>query len=85
MMENIKQEVSELRGEMTHLKAGMDHLTSLVEILVAAQVNPSRKEEAMEKVFTETLKSFFHEEIIVDAPSDCLDMLKVGVRLEEDV
>ena len=52
-MENIKQEVSELRREMTILKAGMDHSTVLVEILVAAQVNPSRREEAMIKVFTD--------------------------------
>ena len=52
-MENIKQEVSELRREMTILKAGMDHSTVLVEILVAAQVNPSKKEEAMIKVFTD--------------------------------
>ena len=40
-MENIKQEVSELRGEMTNLEASMEHLTGLVEILVGAQVNPS--------------------------------------------
>ena len=58
-MENIKQEVSELRREVTILKAGLDHLTGLVEILISAQVNPSRREEARIKVFTETLKSFF--------------------------
>ena len=52
-MENIKQKVSELRREMTILKAGMDHSTVLVEIFVAAQVNPSKKEEAMIKVFTD--------------------------------
>ena len=42
-MENIKQEVSELRREMTILKASMEHLTGLVETLVAAQVNPFAK------------------------------------------
>ena len=52
-MENIKQEVSELHKEVTILKAGMDHLTVLVKILVAAQVNPSKKEEVMIKVFTD--------------------------------
>ena len=56
-MENIKQEISELHREMTNLKASVEHLTGLVEILVAARVNPSKKEEVMEKVFTETLKS----------------------------
>ncbi|CAI8615226.1 unnamed protein product [Vicia faba] len=50
-MENVKQEISELRKEVTNLKAGMDHSTVLVEILVAAQVSPSKKEEAMIKVF----------------------------------
>ena len=55
-MENIKQEVSEFRKELTNLKASTDHLIVLVEILVAAQVNPSRREEAMIKVFTKTLK-----------------------------
>ena len=38
-MENIKQEVFELRREVPNLKASLDHLTGLVEILVAAQVN----------------------------------------------
>ena len=52
-MENIKQEIFEFRREVTNLKAGMDHSTVLVEILVAAQVNPSRREEAMIKVFTD--------------------------------
>lgn len=84
-MENIKQEVSELHKEMTNLKASMEHLTGLVEILVAAQVNPSRREEAMIKVFTETLKSFSHEKVMVNAPNDFPDKVNVGVRLEEDV
>ena len=84
-MENIKQEVSELRKEMTNLKAIMEHLTGLVEILVASQVNPSRRKEAMIKVFTETLKSFIHEKMIINAPSDFPDKVNMGVRLEEDV
>ena len=68
-MENIKQEVSELRREVTNLKASMDHLTVLVEILVGAQVNPSRKEEAMVKAVTETLKSFSHSAFKSDGKS----------------
>ena len=52
-MENIKQEVSELRREVTNLKYSIEHLTGLVEILVAAQVNPSKKDEVMIKVFTD--------------------------------
>ena len=84
-MENIKQEVSELRREVTIWKAGLDHLTGLVEILISAQVNPSRREEARIKVFTETLKSFSHEKVTVNAPDDFPDKVNVGVRLEEDV
>ena len=80
-MENIKQEVSELRREMTILKASLEHLTGLVEILVSSQVNPSRREEAMIKVFTETLKSFSHEKVMVNAPNDFPDKVNVGVRL----
>ena len=67
------------------MKAGLDHLTGLVEILISAQVNPFRREEAMIKVFTETLKSFSHEKVLVNAPSDFPDKVNVGVRLEEDV
>ncbi|CAI8615368.1 unnamed protein product [Vicia faba] len=84
-MENIKQEVSELRREMINLKAIMEHLTGLIEILVSAQVNPSKKEEVMEKVFIETMKSFFHEKMIINAPSDFLNKVNMGVHLEEDV
>ena len=36
-MENIEQENRELREEVSTLKIGMTHLTSLVETLVAAQ------------------------------------------------
>ena len=36
-MESIEQENRELREEVTTLKSGMAHLTSLVEALVAAQ------------------------------------------------
>ena len=52
-MENIKQEVSELCRKMITLKASMEHSTILVEILVVAQVNPSKKEEVVIKVFTD--------------------------------
>ena len=69
-MENIKQEIFELHKEVTTLKDGMEYLIALVESLVSSQVNPSRKEEDMEKVFTEILKSFFHERVIVNTPSD---------------
>ena len=39
----------------------------------------------MIKVFTETLKSFSHEKVMVNAPNDFPDKVNVGVRLEEYV
>src|SRR3954462_11116186 len=58
-MDGLEQEILELREEVVTLKAGMEHLTALVEALVAARVNPSMKEERMTKVFLETLNSSF--------------------------
>ena len=84
-MDDIKQEVSELRREMTNLKASTEHLTGLVEILVVVQFNPSKKEEVMAKVFSETLKSFFHEKMIINVPSNFLNKVNMGGCLEEDV
>ena len=63
----------------------MEYLTALVKTLVATQVNPSRKEEEMAKFFTETLKSFFHEKVIVNAPGEFPEKASMGVLLEEDV
>ena len=39
----------------------------------------------MEKVFTAILKSFFLEQVIVNAPIDFLEKVNMGVLLEEDV
>ena len=84
-MEIIKQEIFEHRKEITTLTAGMEHLTVLVKTLVVVQVNTYGKEEEMAKVFTETLKSFFHEKVMVNAPNDFPEKVNVGVPLEEDV
>ena len=63
----------------------MEHLTALVEALVAAQVNPPMKEKEMAKVLAETLRSFFHEKMIVNAPSHFYEKVNMGKLLEEDV
>ena len=39
----------------------------------------------MAKVFTETLRSFFHEKVMVNASNDFPEKVNVGVPLEEDV
>src|SRR3954467_8682153 len=84
-MESIKQEILELRKEVVTLKAGMEHLTALVEALVAAQVNPSMKEERMAKVFLETLNSSFPKGIVVHTPTDSHGEVDMNALLESDV
>src|SRR3954468_1474908 len=84
-MESIKQEILELREEVVTLKAGMEHLTALVEALVAAQVNPSMKEERMAKVFLETLNSSFPKGIVVHTPTDSRGEVDMNTLLEKDV
>src|SRR3954464_2554142 len=84
-MESIKQEILELRKEVVTLKAGMEHLTALVEALVAAQVNPPMMEERMAKVFLETLSSFFPKGTVVSTPADFHREVDMKVLLEKDV
>src|SRR3954470_20988134 len=84
-MESIKQEILELRKEVVTLKAGMEHLTALVEALVAAQVNPPMMEERIEKVFLETLNSSFPKRIVVRAPADFHREVDMKALLEKDV
>src|SRR3954462_9681613 len=84
-MEGLKQEIRELREEVVTLKAGMEHLTTLVEALVAAQVNPSMMEERMAKVFLETLNSSFPEGIVVRTPTDSHGEVDMNALLEKDV
>ncbi|XP_058750154.1 uncharacterized protein LOC131623163 [Vicia villosa] len=84
-MESIKQEILELRKEVVTLKAGMEHLTALVEALVAAQVNPPMMEERMAKVFLETLNSFFPKGTVVSTPADFHREVDMKALLEKDV
>jgi hypothetical protein len=84
-MESIKQEILELRKEVVTLKAGMEHLTALVEALVAAQVNPPMMEERMAKVFLETLNSFFPKGTVVSTPADFHREVGMKALLEKDV
>src|SRR4051812_32497106 len=84
-MESIKQEILELREEAVTLKASIEHLTAMVEALVAAQVNPSMKEERMAKVFFETLNSSFPKRIVVCAPTDFHREVNMNALLESDV
>src|SRR3954469_1230860 len=84
-MESIKQEILELREEVVTLKAGMEHLTALVEALVAAQVNPPMMEEKMAKVFLETLNSFFPKGTVVSTPADFHREVGMKALLEKDV
>src|SRR4051812_26734646 len=84
-MESIKQEILELRKEVVTLKAGMEHLTTLVEALVAAQVNPSMMEERMAKVFLEILNLSFPEGIVVRTPTDSHGEVDMNALLEKDV
>src|SRR4051812_49268258 len=84
-MESIKQEILELREEVITLKAGMEHLTTLVEALVAAQVNPPMMEERIAKVFLETLNSSFPKRIVVRAPTEFHREVDMKALLEKDV
>src|SRR4051812_27863425 len=77
-MESIKQEILDLR-EVVTLKA------ALVEALVAAQVNPSMKEERIAKVFHETLNSSFPKGIVVHTPTDSRGEVDMNALLEKDV
>src|SRR4051812_47571893 len=77
-MESIKQEILDLR-EVVTLKA------ALVEALVAAQVNPSMKEERIAKVFLETLNSSFPKGIVVHTPIDSREEVDMNALLESDV
>src|SRR3954462_7438651 len=84
-MESIKQEILELRKEVITMKAGMEHLTALVEALVAFQVNPPMMEERMAKVFLETLNSFFPKGTVVSTPADFHREVGMKALLEKDV
>src|SRR4051812_49084412 len=84
-MESIKQEILELREEVITLKAGMEHLTALVEALVAAQVNPPMMEERIAKVFLETLNSSFPKGIVVRTPTVSHGEVDMKAFLEKDV
>ena len=52
---------------------------------VAAQVVPPMGEKEMTKVFLKTLGPFYYEKMVASAPTDFIEMVCMGVRLEEAV
>ena len=43
------------------------------------------EERDMTKIFLKTLGAFYYERMVVSAPSDFTEMVKMGIRLEEAV
>ena len=52
---------------------------------LAAQIVPPLEEKEMTKIFLKTLSSFYYERMIASAPSDFIEMVNMGMRLEEGV
>jgi len=52
---------------------------------IAAQVSPCVEEKEMTKLFLKTLSQFSYEMMVRSAPKDFLEMVNIGMRLEEGV
>ena len=52
---------------------------------LAAQINPPLEEKEMTKIFIKTLSSFYYKRMIASAPCDFIEMVNMGMRLEEGV
>lgn len=52
---------------------------------LAAQISPSLEEKEMAKIFVKTLSSFYYECMIASAPNDFIEMVNMGMRLDEDI
>ncbi|KAI5425579.1 hypothetical protein KIW84_031404 [Lathyrus oleraceus] len=52
---------------------------------LAAQITPPLEEKEMTKIFLKTMSSFYYERMITSAPSDFIEMVNMGMRLEEGV
>ena len=46
---------------------------------------PPMEEKEMTKIFLKTLGDFYYERMVASAPSDFTEMVRMGVRLEEEV
>ena len=46
---------------------------------------PPMEEKEMTKIFLKTLGTFYYEKMVASAPSDFIEMVGMGVRLEEAV
>ena len=52
---------------------------------IAAQICPPLEEKELTKIFLKTLSSFYYERMVASAPSDFIEMVNIGARLEEAV
>ena len=52
---------------------------------MAAQISPPIEEKEMTKIFLKTLSSFYYERMIASSPKYFIEMVNMGMRLEEGV
>ncbi|XP_050878840.1 uncharacterized protein LOC127082657 [Lathyrus oleraceus] len=52
---------------------------------IAAQIFPPLEEKEITKIFLKTPSSFYFDRMIANAPSDFIEMVNMGMRLEEAV
>ena len=52
---------------------------------MAAQVIPPMEDKEMTKIFLRTLGAFYYERMVTSSSSDFIEMVGMGVRLEEAV
>ncbi|XP_050916806.1 uncharacterized protein LOC127131978 [Lathyrus oleraceus] len=52
---------------------------------VVVQIHPPMEEKEMTRMFFKTLSSFYYERVVASASNDFIEMVGMGVRLEEGV
>ncbi|XP_050890962.1 uncharacterized protein LOC127096434 [Lathyrus oleraceus] len=52
---------------------------------IVVQVSPPLEEKEMTKLFLKTLSLFYYDRMVASAPSDFIEMVNMGMRLEEGV
>ena len=52
---------------------------------VTAQICPPLEEKELTKIYLKTLSTFYYDRMVASAPSNFIEMVNMGVRLEEAV